>query len=423
MSGTRTDEASLAEPWLPRRALVVGLARSGLAAAGALARRGVEVVAADRSSDVDLGRLGDLGVELRLGTEEEAMLEGVDLVVKSPGVPAESPVVAAARSRDVPIWSEVELGYRLLPTGSRLIGVTGTNGKTTTTELLGTILRTAGRPVEVAGNVGRALTDAAEVASEGSWIVCELSSFQLEDVHTLACDVAVLLNLEPDHLDRHGSFDAYRAAKLRIFERARAKVVPRGFGAEGIEFSADDPLPAEPLIPGRHNRENAAAATAAARAAGVSDDAIARALATFPGVPHRLELVRELHGVRWVNDSKATNTAAARRGIAAYDAPLRLILGGSLKGEDFGSFARELPENIRSVYLIGAASDELATALDHARRTYVRAGDLATAVGRAAVDAEPGDVVLLSPACASYDQFANFEERGDTFRHLVEVLA
>ena len=423
MSGTRTDEASLAEPWLPRRALVVGLARSGLAAAGALARRGVEVVAADRSSDVDLGRLGDLGVELRLGTEEEAMLEGVDLVVKSPGVPAESPVVAAARSRDVPIWSEVELGYRLLPTGSRLIGVTGTNGKTTTTELLGTILRTAGRPVEVAGNVGRALTDAAEVASEGSWIVCELSSFQLEDVHTLACDVAVLLNLEPDHLDRHGSFDAYRAAKLRIFERARAKVFPRGFGTEGTEFSADDPLPAEPLIPGRHNRENAAAATAAARAAGVPDDAIARALATFPGVPHRLELVRELDGVRWVNDSKATNTAAARRGIAAYDAPLRLILGGSLKGEDFGSFARELPENIRSVYLIGAASDELATALDHARRTYVRAGDLATAVGRAAVDAEPGDVVLLSPACASYDQFRDFEQRGEEFRRLVQNLS
>jgi len=338
-------------------------------------------------------------------------------------VPAESPLVAGARSRGLPVWSEVELGYRLLPAGSRLIGVTGTNGKTTTTELLGAILRAAGRPVEVAGNVGRALTDAALVAAEGSWIVCELSSFQLEDVHTLACDVAVLLNLEPDHLDRHGTFDAYRAAKLRIFERARAKVVPRGFGIEGIEFSADDPLPAEPLIPGRHNRENAAAATAAARAAGVPDDAIADALRTFPGVPHRLELVRELHGVRWVNDSKATNTAAARRGVAAYDAPLRLILGGSLKGEDFGPFALDLPANVRSVYLVGAASDELAAALDTAGRAYTRAGDIATAVARAAADAEPGDVVLLSPACASYDQFANFEERGDTFRRLVEELA
>ncbi|HEU5245305.1 MAG TPA: Mur ligase family protein [Gaiellaceae bacterium] len=423
MSGTRLDEPSSEQAWLPGRVLVVGLARSGLAAAGALAQLGVHVVAADRSSDADPGRLADLGVELRLGTEEEALLEGVDLVVKSPGVPAESPLVAGARSRGVPVWSEVELGYRLLPAGSRLIGVTGTNGKTTTTELLGAILRAAGRHVEVAGNVGRALTDAALTAAEDSWIACELSSFQLEDVHTLACEVAVLLNLEPDHLDRHGTFDAYRAAKLRIFERARAKVVPRGSGIDGIEFSADDALPTEPLLPGRHNRENAAAATAAARAIGVADDAIAEALRTFPGVPHRLELVRELRGVGWVNDSKATNTAAARRGVAAYEAPLRLILGGSLKGEDFGPFVRELPAAVRSIYLIGAAADELAAALDTAGRAYVRAGDLSTAVSRAAVDAEPGDVVLLSPACASYDQFANFEERGDTFRRLVEELA
>jgi UDP-N-acetylmuramoylalanine--D-glutamate ligase len=422
VSGTRPDEPSPTETWLPRRALVLGLARSGRAAAAALARRGVDVVAADRSPDADPGRLGEAGVELRLGTEEEALLAGVDLVVKSPGVPGESPLVAAARVRKIPVWSEVELGYRLLPSGARLIGVTGTNGKTTTTELLGAILRAAGRRVEVAGNVGRALTDAAEAAADDSWVVCELSSFQLEDVHTLACDVAVLLNLEPDHLDRHVTFESYRDAKLRIFERARAKVVPRGFGIEGIEFSADDPLPAEPLIPGRHNRENAAAATAAARTAGVSDDAIAEALRTFPGVPHRLELVRELRGVRWVNDSKATNTAAARRGVAAYDQPLRLILGGSLKREDFGPFARDLPENVRSIYLVGAATDELAAALDAAGRAYVRAGDLATAVLRAAADAEAGDVVLLSPACASYDQFANFEERGDTFRRLVQEL-
>ena len=379
-------------------------------------------MATDRSPDVDVGRLVDLGVEIRLGTEEEALLAGVDLVVKSPGVPAESPLVTVARTQGVPVWSEVELGYRLLPVGARLIGVTGTNGKTTTTELLGTILRADGRDVEVAGNVGRALTDAAEVATEDAWIVCELSSFQLEDIHTLACDVAVLLNLEPDHLDRHGTFEAYRDAKLRIFERAHAKVVPRGFGVEGIEFSADDVLPAEPLIPGRHNRENAAAATAAARAAGVPDEAIAQALRAFAGVPHRVELVRELRGVRWVNDSKATNTAAARRGVAAYEAPLRLILGGSLKGEDFGAFARDLPENVHSIYLVGAASDELAAALEAVGRSYVRAGDLSTAVSRAAADAEPGDVVLLSPACASYDQFKNFEERGDAFRRHVKEL-
>jgi UDP-N-acetylmuramoylalanine--D-glutamate ligase len=400
---------------------VLGLARSGRAAALALARRGVEVVAADRSPGADPGRLAQAGVEVRLGTEEESLLQGVDLVVKSPGVPGASPLAAAARARGVPIWSEVELGYRLLG-GNPLIGVTGTNGKTTTTELLGAILRAAGRRVEVAGNVGRALTDVAEQIEPGASVVLELSSFQLEDVQTLACDVAVLLNLEPDHLDRHGTFEAYRDAKLRIFERAHTKVVPRGSGLDGIEFAADDPLPAEPLIPGAHNRENAAAATAAARAAGVDDSAIAEALRTFPGVPHRLELVRELRGVRYVNDSKATNAAAARRGAAAYDAPLRLILGGSLKGEDFAPFARELPATVRSIYLIGEASDELAAALDAAGRPYMRAGNLAHAVAQANADADAGDVVLLSPACASYDQFDNFEQRGEAFRRLVEEL-
>jgi UDP-N-acetylmuramoylalanine--D-glutamate ligase len=410
------------EDWLPRRALVVGLARSGLAAADALARRGVEVVAADRSPCVDTGRLVGAGVEVRLGSEEESLLQGVELVVKSPGVPAESPLAAAARARGIAIWSEVELGYRLLR-GNPLIGVTGTNGKTTTVELLRAIVRAGGRPAEVAGNVGRALTDVAERVTPGVTVVCELSSFQLEDVHTLACDVGVLLNLEPDHLDRHGTFDAYRRAKLRIFERAGAKVVPRGLGLEGIEFGADDPLPAEPLIPGVHNRENAAAATAAARALGVADDAIGEALRTFPGVPHRLELVRELRGVRYVNDSKATNTAAARRGVAAYDAPLRLILGGSLKGEDFRPFVGDLPAGVRSLHLIGEAADELAAALDDARRPYFRDGDLGHAVAHAAAEAEVGDVVLLSPACASYDEFRDFEERGETFRRLVLELS
>jgi UDP-N-acetylmuramoylalanine--D-glutamate ligase len=419
---TRTDAAWLVDGGLPRRALVVGLARSGRAAAAALARRGVEVVAADRSPDADAGRLAAAGVEVRLGTEEESLLEGVELVVKSPGVPGEAPPVAAARVRGVPVWSEVELGYRLLPGNNPLIGVTGTNGKTTTTELLGAILRAAGRRVEVAGNVGRPLTDVAEQLEPGASVVCELSSFQLEDVHTLACDVAVLLNLEPDHLDRHGTFDAYREAKLRIFERARTKIVPRGLGLDGIEFSGDDPLPAEPLIPGAHNRENAAAATAAARAAGVPDAAIAEGLRTFPGVPHRLELVREARGVRYVNDSKATNTAAARRGVAAYDAPIRLILGGSVKGEPFLPFVRDLPSTVRSVYLIGEASDQLATAFDAVGRSYVRAGDLVRALAHAAADAEPGDVVLLSPAAASYDQFDNLEQRGETFRRLVEEL-
>jgi UDP-N-acetylmuramoylalanine--D-glutamate ligase len=419
MTGTGPEETPA---WLPRRALVLGLARSGHAAALALARRGVSVVAADRSADVEGSRLSSAGVEVRAGSEEESLLEGVELVVKSPGVPAESPLAAAARARALPIWSEVELGYRLLR-GNQFLGITGTNGKTTTTELLGAIFRAAGRDVEVAGNVGRPLTDVAEAIEPETAVVCELSSFQLEDVHELAADVAVLLNLEPDHLDRHGTFEAYRDAKLRIFERARAKVVPRGMGLPGIEFGGDDQLPAEPAIPGAHNRENAAAATAAARAAGIDDASIATALSTFKGVAHRLELVRELDGVRYVNDSKATNTAAARRAIAAYTAPLRLILGGSLKGEDFTAFARDLPANVASIYLIGAAAEALADALDAAGRAYSRDGDLAAALAHARADARPGDIVLLSPATASFDQFENFEQRGDVFRRLVQELA
>jgi UDP-N-acetylmuramoylalanine--D-glutamate ligase len=376
--------------------LVLGLARSGKAAVAALERRGVEAVAADRT----------------LGNDEDlSLLDGVGLMVKSPGVPREAPLVADAERRGLEIWSEVELGYRLLR--PRLVGVTGTNGKTTTCELLGVMLQ-----VPVAGNVGRALTDLDCHVEPGSWVVCELSSFQLEDVHELACEIAVLLNLEPDHLDRHGSFEAYRDAKLRVFERARTKIVPRGLGLDGTEFAADDPLPAEPLIRGVHNRENAAAATAAARAAGIPDEQIAQSLRTFPGVPHRLELVRELNAVRYVNDSKATNVAAALRALVAYeDEPVHLILGGSSKGEDFTPLAQAVGPNVRSVHVIGETADELADAIPGAQRD----GDLATALAQ--IEAEPGDVVLLSPACASYDQFRDFEDRGEEFRRLVQNLS
>ncbi|HEY6053749.1 MAG TPA: Mur ligase family protein, partial [Gaiellaceae bacterium] len=239
----------------------------------------------------------------------------------------------------------------------------------------------------------------------------------------LACRVAVLLNLEPDHLDRHGSFEAYRDAKLRIFERAGAAVVPRGFDVPGIEFSPDDPLPAEPLLPGAHNRANAAAATAAARAAGIGDDAIAEALRTFPGVEHRLELVAERGGVRYVNDSKATNTGAARTGLHAFDAPLHLILGGSLKGESFDELARDVAARGRvRPLLIGEATGELADALDRAGVEYERAETLERALRIAAGRAVPGEIVLLSPACASFDQFENFERRGEEFRRLVQNL-
>jgi len=414
---------------LPRRALVLGLARSGQAAALALARHGVPTIAVDRSQELDTGRLVEAGVEVHLGTEEDRLLEGVDLLVKSPGVPGESPLPAAARERGIQIWSEVELGFRLLR--NPFLGVTGTNGKTTTAELLGAIFRAADRPVAVAGNVGRPVTALDGSIDDGAWVVCELSSFQLEDVHRFRPRVAVLLNLEPDHLDRHGTFEAYRAAKLSLFENqteADVAIVPRGFGAtpggaSQVEFDVSDELPADPLIPGAHNRENAAAATAAARAAGIDDAAIAEALRTFRGVEHRLELVAEIDGVRFVNDSKATNTTAARRGIEAYAGqPLRLILGGSLKGEAFDELAESLPPSVRSIDLIGEAADQLADALARAGRVFRRSGDLATAVGAAAGEAEPGDVVLLSPACASYDQFHDYEERGTAFRRLVEDL-
>jgi UDP-N-acetylmuramoylalanine--D-glutamate ligase len=414
---------------LPRRALVVGLARSGQAAALVLARRGVPVVAADTAVEIDTGRLAEAGVEVHPGTEEVRLLDGVDLLVKSPGVPGESPLPAAARERGIPIWSEIELGYRLLR--NPFIGVTGTNGKTTTSELLGAIFRAAGRPVAVAGNVGHPLTAVVDEIDEAAWIVCELSSFQLEDIHRFRPRIGLLLNLEPDHLDRHASFDDYRAAKLRLFENqteADVAVVPRSFGAipgggVRVEFDAEDELPAEPLIPGRHNRENAAAATGVARAADIDDGAIAEALRTFPGVEHRLELVAEVDGVRFINDSKATNTNAARRGIEAFAGqPLRLILGGSLKGESFDELAESLPPSVKSIDLIGEASDDIAAALGRAGRVYRYSTDLATAVGAAAGEAEPGDVVLLSPACASFDQFRDYEERGATFRRLVRDL-
>jgi UDP-N-acetylmuramoylalanine--D-glutamate ligase len=378
------------------KALVYGLARSGQAVVERLTENGDDAVAVDRT----LGNENDL-----------ALLDGVDILVKSPGVPGERPLVVVARERGIPVWSEVEFGFRLLPDGTRFVGVTGTNGKTTTTELLGAIFRAAGRNVAVAGNVGTPLAS----VRDADWVVCELSSFQLEDVETLACDVAVLLNLEPDHLDRHGTLEAYRDAKLRIFERAKEKVVPRGLGLDGIEFAADDPLPAQPLIRGAHNRENAAAATAAARAAGIGDDAIAVALRTFPGVPHRLELVAEVNGVTYVNDSKATNVAAARRGLDAYGGErVHLILGGSLKGEDFAPLAAAIGANVVSIHLIGEAAAELGLLIPGAHDD----GTLERAVGHAVAEARAGDVVLLSPACASYDQYDDFEARGEDFRRL-----
>jgi UDP-N-acetylmuramoylalanine--D-glutamate ligase len=411
-----------------RRVLVVGLARSGKAAAEVLVAHGASVVGFDRDDAVDVGRLRELGVEVRTGVEEETLLQGIDLVVKSPGVPGETVLVDRARTRGVPVWSEIELGARLL--ANPILGVTGTNGKTTTSELLGAVFRSAGRPVEVAGNVGRPLTSIVGTVAQDAWVVCELSSFQLEDVHTLKPRIAVLLNLEPDHLDRHGTFERYAATKLRVFERQTeddVAIVPRGFpgvpgAARRVEFAADDTLPAEPRIPGPHNRENAAATTAAARAAGIADEAIADGLATFEGVQHRIELVRELRGVRFVNDSKATNVAAALRALASFSGErLHVILGGRGKREPYEPLAAAFKEGDRA-YLIGEASEEIAPALRAVGVELVPAGDLESALRRAADAAASGDVVLLSPACASFDQFRDFEARGDAFRELVEAL-
>ena len=408
---------------------MLGLARSGEAAALALARRGVRVLGVDRNPELDAGRLREAGVEVVLGAEDPALVDDVDLLVKSPGIRSEAPLVAAARSRGLTIWSEVELGSRILP--NPLLGVTGTNGKTTTSELLGEIFRAAGRSVAVAGNVGRPLTGLDGAVAKDAWIVCELSSFQLEDIDGLRPRVAVLLNVTPDHLDRHADFDAYRAAKLRIFENQSeddVAVVPRGFQAvpgrgRRVEFAAGDPLPAEPRIPGEHNRENAAAAAAAARAAGVPDESIGAALVSFAGVPHRLELIRELDGVRWINDSKATNPEAAERALGAYPPGLRVILGGSRKGTPFdGLAARAREAGVVCAYLIGESADEIAEALAREGVRFRHSVDLERAVADAHADAERGEVVLLSPACASYDQFESFEERGARFRQLVEAL-
>jgi UDP-N-acetylmuramoylalanine--D-glutamate ligase len=405
--------------------LVLGLARSGRAAAAVLVARGEQVRIYDRSSAVDTA---GLDAAITLGTWDDALLDGVGLVVKSPGIPDDAPPVVATRARGIELISEIELAVRLLP--NPIIGITGTNGKTTTTALLGAMLEAAAWPVEVAGNIGRPLVSLVDAADPAAWIVCELSSFQLEDTHSLRPRVAAILNLEPDHLDRHGSFDAYAAAKLRLFENQQPEdvtVVPRSFGevpgaGRRTVFAGDDPLPAEPLIPGAHNRENAAAATAMARAIGVPEEAIAEALSTFPGVAHRIEPVGEVAGVRYVNDSKATNVAAARRALASFpQARLHVILGGRGKHEDYAPLAAAFRPGDRA-YLIGEAAGEIEAALAQAGVAFERSRVLEAAVAAAREVARSGDVVLLSPACASFDQFRDYEARGEEFRELVAKL-
>jgi UDP-N-acetylmuramoylalanine--D-glutamate ligase len=397
--------------------LVVGLARSGLAAARMLAEHG-EVIGTD-SGTPEVPE----GFEAELGGDGVSLLDRVACVVKSPGVPNEAPVIVAARERGLAVVGELELAWRLLP--NRFVAVTGTNGKTTTTELLGAIWREAGLPVALAGNVGTPLSSLVGEVEDDATVVCEVSSFQAEDAEAFAPDTALLLNITEDHLDRHGTFEAYREAKLRLFASQtpeQVAVVPPGVDVPGsgrrVEFGPL-PLPVEEIrLRGEHNLENARGAAAAAIASGVAEEAVAAALRSFAGVPHRLEEIGSVDGVLYVNDSKATNVSSALRGIEAFEGGVHAILGGSLKGGGFDGLRDALAERAKAAYLIGQAADRLEEDLAGAV-PLVRSGDLATAVGDATAAAEPGDVVLLSPACASFDQFGDYEERGEAFRSLV----
>jgi UDP-N-acetylmuramoylalanine--D-glutamate ligase len=387
--------------------LVVGLARSGAAAAQMLREHG-EVIGVDSGCPEVPG-----GIEAHLETDGVELLGRARTVVKSPGVPREAPVIAAAVERGTPVVGELELAWRLLP--NEFIAVTGTNGKTTTVELLGAMHRAAGVPAAVAGNVGTPLSALVGSLAADAVVVCEASSFQLEDALAFAPECAVLLNLEPDHIDRHGTFEAYRDAKLRIFAN-------QGPGDVAIR-PPFPPLPVPPehvRLRGRHNLDNAAAAAAAARARGLDPDAVAEALRTFAGVEHRLEDVAEGGGVTWVNDSKATNVASARVGIEAFDGGVHLIAGGSLKGAGFEELREAVAARCSAVYLIGEAADRLAADLDGADVPLVRCGDLERAVAAAGAAAEPGEVVLLSPACASFDQYPDYAARGRHFRELAQ---
>ncbi|MGH2866013.1 MAG: UDP-N-acetylmuramoyl-L-alanine--D-glutamate ligase [Solirubrobacteraceae bacterium] len=434
--------------------LVVGLARSGVAAALTLRARGEQVIGVDLgpASNPDLAaaaqRLSAAGVEVRLDASDDALAAHVRSLIKSPGVPASAPLVAAARGRGLPILGELELGWRLLE--NEFVAVTGTNGKTTTTEWIGHIHREAALPVAVAGNVGTALTSLVGQLAPDVTVVCEASSFQLEDTEAFAPDVAVLLNLQSDHLDRHGTYADYVAAKLRVFANQgnhdvavapyELEIEDLGgcarrvcFGDEpGAELSArsgqlwwgeEALLPTSDIsLPGEHNRANAMAAAAACLARGIEAEAVASGLRTFPGVAHRLELIAEIDGVAYVNDSKATNVASTLVALRSYAGGVHLIAGGRGKGQDFTPLATTVAERCTAVYLIGEAAADLAGALAPADVPLLELGDLESALRAAGAAARPGETVLLSPACASFDQYQDFEARGEHFRALVPGL-
>jgi UDP-N-acetylmuramoylalanine--D-glutamate ligase len=437
--------------------LVVGLARSGATIASVLADRGETVLGVDSGAPDQAAGLEQAGVEVSLGVDGTRQLDRARTVVKSPGVPQDASVIQAARERSIEVTGELELAWRLIP--NAFCAVTGTNGKTTTTELIGHLYRTAGRPVAVAGNVGTPLASLVGAIDPEATVVCEASSFQLEDTNYFGPECAVFINLAPDHLDRHGTLENYLEAKLRIFANQgndddavyngdtlelrdrdlggcarRIRFCPvEGESADpdcevsmrgGVVFAADEPLirADELQLLGAHNVENAMAAAAAALASGLPRDAVAEGLRSFQGVRHRLERVRELDGVLYVNDSKATNVASAVAGVRAFDGGVRLIAGGRPKQESFAPLAEAVKERCVAVYAIGEAAERMADELGDASVEIIQAGTLERALESARADAKPGEVVLLSPAAASFDAFKDFEARGDRFRELVEGL-
>ena len=454
-------------PDLPeiRSAVVFGLARSGKAAVTALAERGVAVVGTDAKGAAELGDLPALdGVRFELGGHPPALLDGVDLVVVSPGIPLTLPIFDAARARALPVVSEIELASRLLP--GVVVGITGTNGKSTTTALAAALLKSAGHVAIACGNYGTPwISFATKAGANGNgsapktWVV-ELSSFQLEGIRRFAPDVAVHLNLTPDHLDRYRSMDDYGAAKARIFENQReaqvavlnaddplvARIRPR---ARRFEFSrASQPAlgvwlkdelfvadvngkgprvvakRSDLAVPGSHNAENALAALAATLPLGVTPESAVETFRGFRGLPHRTVLVRTVAGVTFWNDSKGTNVDATLKSLDGFaDGHVHLILGGKDKGDDFSRLAPLVAKKARTVLAIGKASPAVAKALGSVPGVaLVEAGTLEKAVEEAARRADTGDAVLLSPACASFDQFRNFEHRGEVFEQLVRLL-
>jgi UDP-N-acetylmuramoylalanine--D-glutamate ligase len=449
-----------------RKVTVVGLARSGVAAARLCAREGARVTVTDRRGAAELGpALGALegaGVRAALGGHDRADLEGADLVVVSPGVPLAIPELAAARARGVPIWGETELAARFLGE-TPVVAITGTNGKSTTTALTGALFARHRRTF-TGGNLGTPLSEHVLAGDRADVVVLELSSFQIEGLATLRPRVAAVLNVTPDHLDRYRDVDDYAAAKARLFglqqpgdravanardERAlamaaasRGDLFTFGFGPAapgaardpggepgpgGAEVWLSPPsgaperyLVRSRALRGRHNRENAMAAALCARLLGVPGGAVQAGLDAFPGLPHRLELVSERAGVEWVNDSKATNVDSTWVGLSAFPegaARVLLIMGGKGKGAPYAPLRPLFPRRVKALLTIGEDAPRVEAELGDLCPTE-GCGTLPDAVRRAAALAGPGDVVLLSPACASYDQFRNYEERGDAFRRL-----